>query len=123
MFHQFTKADIESLSKRFDRCKKKYPHYKKKLPKVFNFGKWLDTLYRFGFENSDWEKISADFTKRFGRRPSLYDVAWTLFNEAIIVQKNSNRLYELYNYMADFLEKEGRQGSEKLRNLAKRYNN
>lgn len=121
MFHRFTKADISSLSKRFDRCRQKYSRHKKQLPKVFNFGKWLDILYGFGFDNSDWEEISADLTRRFGRRPFLNDVAWALFNKAIVDSKNSKRLHELYNYMADFLEEEGRKGTEKLRNLAKKY--
>lgn len=121
MFHCFTKTDIVSLLKRFDRCKKKIPTYKRQPPKVFNFSKWLDILYRFGFNNSDWEKISVNFIERFGKRPSLYDVAWTLFNKAIVNSKSLNGLHELYNYMADFLEEEGKKGSEKLRNLAKKY--
>lgn len=121
MFHRFTKADVESLSKRFDRCKKKCPRYNKRFPRVFNFGKWLEILYGFGFDNSSWEEVSADFMKRFGRRPSLYDVAWTLFNEAIIDRKNSGRLHSLYNHMADFLEEEGREGSKRLRDLAENF--
>jgi len=121
MFHRFTQEDTTSLLKRFDRCKQKSFHYKKQLPKVFNFGKWSNILYKFGFDNSDWEEISASLTGRFGRRPSLNDVAWALFNKAIVNSKNSKRLYELYNYMADFLEGEGRKDSEKLRNLAEKY--
>jgi len=121
MFHRFTRADITSLLKRFDRCKEKHPRYKKQLPKVFNFGKWLDVIHGFGFDNSDWEEISASFTRRFGKKPSLNDVAWALFNKAIVNSKNSKRLHEIYNYMADFLEEEGKEGSEKLRNLAKKY--
>jgi tetratricopeptide (TPR) repeat protein len=121
MFHCFTQGDMTSLLKRFDRYKQKYPHYKKQLPKVFNFGKWSNVLYKFGFDNSDWEETSASLTKKFGRRPSLNDVAWALFNKAIINSKNPRRLHELYNYMANFLEEEGRKGSEKLRNLAKKY--
>lgn len=121
MFHCFTKTDIASLLKRSDRCKKKFPTYKRQPPKVFNFSKWLDILCRFGFDNSDWKETSADLARKFKRKPSLYDVAWALFNKAIIDSKNPKRLHEIYNYMADFLEEEGRKGSEKLRNLAKKY--
>jgi tetratricopeptide (TPR) repeat protein len=71
MFHRFTRADITSLLKRFDTYKEKNLRYKKQLPKVFNFGKWLDVIHGFGFDNSDWEEISASLTRRFGRRPSL----------------------------------------------------
>ncbi|MBN1262830.1 MAG: hypothetical protein JW991_00570 [Candidatus Pacebacteria bacterium] len=120
-FHRFTQGDITSLSKRFDRCKQKYPRYKKQLPKIFNFGKWLEILYKFGFSNSDWEETSISLAEKFEKRPSLNDVAWTLFNKAIVNSKNSKRLYELYSHMADFLEEEGKEGSEKLRDVAKKY--
>jgi|GEM_PF-4626003 len=120
-FHRFTQVDINSLLKRFDRCKEKYPNYNKQLPKVFNFSKWLDILYKFGFDNSDWEEVSEDLTRRFGERASLNDIAWSLFNKAIVNSGNSRSLYDLYNHMADFLEDEGREGSERLRSLANRF--
>jgi len=118
IFHGLTKRDIETLSKRFDRCKKKCPQYSKVLPNLFNLNKWLGVLYKWDFNNEDWEKVSSDFTEKFGKRPLLNDVAWVLFNKAVLTNKNLNILY---NYMADFIEEENRPGSEKLRHLASKY--
>lgn len=118
MLHRLTNTDIKALLKRFGRCKKQLPQYSKVLPTLFSFNKWFSILYNWGFSSSDWEKIFSDFTEQFGKRPLLNDVAWVLFNKAILSNRN---LGSLYNHMADFLDEERKLGSDKLRVLAGKY--
>lgn len=82
-------------------------HKKDELEKFKN--NWLKELSNYGISKKDYDNADKALTKRFRKKPTINDVIWSLFNEAIIKNINySLKQYHIYFLMGDFIKVEGK---------------
>lgn len=94
-------------------------NYEAEISKHYSDKRTREVLERNGITNSDLEDVKKHLTQRFGKEPSLSDIAWGAFNRRIIElgkmgEESLHELSILYFDMAMFLYNEGKDPSRLL---------
>lgn len=77
--------------------------------KEFDFKRrWLGILGRFGATEEMFTRQRKDLSKRFGFQASVNDTIWGLMNKLLGVQNDLLDMEQIYLFMGDFVEEEGK---------------
>lgn len=70
---------------------------------------WLKELSSYEISKKDYEKADNNLTKKFGKKATVSDIIWSLFNEVIIKNINDfQKQYHVYFLMGNFIRVEGK---------------